>query len=191
MIRARTTNISRWQKAKHGIHESDVPRPLGQATAVSAHNKILQSHSNAKALQHTPNSPMTNRLANGKHIPCYSVPGGISRALQHTQRRIRWAANVCHCVDVDMIKTYPPPMPSWQRRAHPTPPGRAAWVRSPPTPTHKTCLLRLLSTVGDLKWNLVPFFSKTRACTKKTGRFNECHNNGQVEFPWKNWIIES
>ena len=26
--------------------------------------------------------------------------------------------------------------------------GRAAWVRSPPTPTHKTCLL---SAVGDLK----------------------------------------
>ncbi len=28
-----------------------------------------------------------------------------------------------------------------------------AWVRSPPTPTHKTCLL---SAVGDLKWSLVP-----------------------------------
>jgi hypothetical protein len=37
--------------------------------------------------------------------------------------------------------------------AWPTPLGRAAWVRSPPTPTHKTCLL---SAVGDLKWSLVP-----------------------------------
>ncbi len=39
-----------------------------------------------------------------------------------------------------------------QRRAYPAPPGRAVWVRSPPTPTHKTCLP---SAVGDLKWSLV------------------------------------
>ncbi len=36
----------------------------------------------------------------------------------------------------------------WQRRAYPAPPGRAVWIQSPPTPTHKTCLL---SAVDDLK----------------------------------------
>jgi hypothetical protein len=35
-----------------------------------------------------------------------------------------------------------------RRRTYPAPLGRAAWVRSPPTPTHKTWLL---SAVGD--WN--------------------------------------
>jgi hypothetical protein len=33
------------------------------------------------------------------------------------------------------------------------PPGRAAFVQSPPTPTNKSCLL---SAVGDLKWSLFP-----------------------------------
>jgi hypothetical protein len=37
--------------------------------------------------------------------------------------------------------------------AYPAPLGQEAWVRSPPTPTHKTCLL---SAVGDLKLSLVP-----------------------------------
>ncbi len=41
-----------------------------------------------------------------------------------------------------------PPSLVGERRAYPAPPGREAWVRSPPTPTHKTCLL---SAVGDLK----------------------------------------
>ncbi len=50
---------------------------------------------------------------------------------------------------------YVPPSLVGERRAYPAPPGREALVRSPPTPTHKTCLL---SAVGDLKWSLVPFF---------------------------------
>ncbi len=33
-----------------------------------------------------------------------------------------------------------------------------ASVRSPPTPTHETCLL---SAIGDLKWSLAPFFLLT------------------------------
>jgi hypothetical protein len=40
------------------------------------------------------------------------------------------------------------PWPSGQGGHTLLPWGRAAWVRSPPTPTHKTCLL---SAVGDLK----------------------------------------
>jgi hypothetical protein len=50
----------------------------------------------------------------------------------------------------------PQPHPSPQRHpspqqrdwTYPAPPGRATWVRSPPTLTHKTCLL---SAVGGLK----------------------------------------
>ncbi len=41
-----------------------------------------------------------------------------------------------------------PPSLVGERRAYPAPPWREAWVRSPPTPTHNTCLL---SAVGDWK----------------------------------------
>ncbi len=47
-----------------------------------------------------------------------------------------------------------PTVAEWSRRTYPAPLGGAAWVRSPPTPTHKTCLL---SAVGALKLSLVPF----------------------------------
>jgi hypothetical protein len=47
-------------------------------------------------------------------------------------------------IDVFFVFAYP----RWRRRAYPAPPGRAAWVRSPPTPTHNTSLLY---AVGDLK----------------------------------------
>jgi hypothetical protein len=53
------------------------------------------------------------------------------------------------------IQAAVPPSLVGERRAYPAPLGREAWVRSLPTPTHKTCLL---SAVGDLKWSLVPFF---------------------------------
>ncbi len=52
-----------------------------------------------------------------------------------------------------LIMTHVPPSLVGERRAYPAPPGREAWVRTPPTPTHKTCRL---SAVGDLKWSLVP-----------------------------------
>ena len=37
--------------------------------------------------------------------------------------------------------------PCWQRRAYPSPLELATWVRSPPTPTHKTCLLWWCSAI--------------------------------------------
>ncbi len=58
--------------------------------------------------------------------------------------------------DIVRLRTmsYEPRMTVGERRTYPAPPGREAWVRSQPTPTHKTCLL---SAIGDLKWSLVPF----------------------------------
>jgi hypothetical protein len=78
----------------------------------------------------------------------YECAWGNKCACSRTWITKRQACNLIIITILDIIIIICRPWPSGQGGHTLLPWGRAAWVRSPPTPTHKTCLL---SAVGD--WN--------------------------------------
>jgi hypothetical protein len=81
-----------------------------------------------------------------------SLQTQLSKAVSHRRRYSAATVSLkdwllCYRAQASGLVGVPPSLVG-ERRAYPAPPGREAWVRTPPTPTHKTCLL---SAVGDLK----------------------------------------